>query len=621
MSELQFSSAYSGFVLATSLALLAWLFWREWQRPERRHLLWRLLATFLAVLSLSMLALQPSRVLRVPATEAVLLTEGFSLSRLTRFLDTAQVSHIFALGPSVWQSLQDSARVEHTLRITPVPDLAFLHRHFPDVHKLIVFGWGFEHSDTTDLAPFNISLLLADVPSGFRWISVPPSVSFGQPVFVRGLYYQASGEATMLCFASASQILDSLPLQPIGNTRFEFSTTPKQTGQYLYTLFSRTASGDTLWQEVVPISVVPADTITVLLIESAPNFETRQLKAWLAARGNHVASRTTISKENTFSEFLNLSARSLNALTETLLQDFDVLLLDASSLATLSAGECIALRRAIENGLGVFLFLNDAAELKRISSEWLRLFGVPAAATVPDDLHDAKVHIRDFPVSDVPPLPAVTALLRSDGRSKVLAHDAAERPLAIAKVHGLGHLGCSTVQDTYRWALAGRSELYAAYWLTILKNLARPNATQPEWRLLTVLPVVDQPLMLELRTLAPFPISVVRAGTMQDSLFLIQDLHEPTIWRGTFWARQAGWHAISDGRYTMWFYVFDKTARIAQRALVRHAFTQHYTNFLRPQAHRPPQVVQRRVALPLWPFLLLFVAAVGYLWAERKVLF
>lgn len=605
-------------MVAAGSALLAWLLWKEWRRPTQRHRVWRLIATSMAVFSLWMLALQPLRLTMRPAPSAVLLTEGSSLLRLRQFLDTVQIAHIFALGHTAFHTFQTSSALTEQ-RILPVPDLAFVRRNFPDVERLFVFGYGIAPSDTADLAHFDLTLCLDEPPSGFRWIDAPASAPLGAPIVVRGLYHHARNDTAELCFADPLRTVDSLKLTSVGDTHFEFVITPQHSGQYLYTLLSRTVAGDTLHKEHVPLCIEPVDTLTVLLVESAPSFETRQLRAWLAARGSRVASRTTISKEKTATEFLNLSSRSLSPLNDAVLSAFEVLMLDAVSLSLLSAAERAALARALENGLGILLFVNDIESLQQLPADWQRRFGVSTAAIMDDEPREVEVRLVDQSLADVPLLPAFATVLHHGGRTKVLAHTVLQQPLATVTLHGFGHTGCSAVQETYRWALMGRHDVYAAYWSTILKHLARPKPERSVWRLLTSVPTVNAPLRWLLHTRQPHPLGIVQTGAVSDTFFLMQDVYEPTLWRGTYWARTAGWHCLSDGRSSpMWFYVFDQRERTAQRAIEQQHLTQYCATFQHMRSDSSAAQVWHVERWPLWSFFLLFVLAVGYLWAEQR---
>ncbi|MDB5192555.1 MAG: hypothetical protein JWQ96_2118, partial [Segetibacter sp.] len=78
-------------VAGLSFLLLAFLFWKETNRVNKTGLVWRILASVLAVASLACLALPITynKTTRIDsAKEAVLLTEGFNADSLSAFLRT-----------------------------------------------------------------------------------------------------------------------------------------------------------------------------------------------------------------------------------------------------------------------------------------------------------------------------------------------------------------------------------------------------------------------------------------------------------------------------------------------------------------------------------------------------
>jgi len=583
------------------------------RRPNRRQLPFRLAATCLAALSLFALLVRPSKTIDVNFADAVLLTDGASLEQATAFIDSAKIPRVFALN----LAFKSSNNRPSSLNFTSIPDAAFLRRRFPDVRTLHVFGNGLAAHDLADLNGVKLHLHLNELPDGVHYAPALETSPFGKPIFIRGLYHQSGGKSARLYFSDASGALDSLLLVPNGNTRFEFSTTPKAVGRFLYTLSARTTAGDTAAIETVPTVIVPADTLSLLVLERAPTFETKHLKNWAATTGNRVAIRSVVSKGKTATEFLNIEKRSLARLTIEVFNAFDAALLDVASLAALSNLERDALKRAVEAGLGIFIMLDDAAEARRTFSDSNFFLDLNARQSEPE----RPVKPMGFGVSPsaVSPIAAAGLELKADDDAIVLVSDERRNPLVVSHYRGLGRVAVGVLHDTYRWVLEGKTNVHAAYWSHILNAVARRKLNEDDWRVITETPTVDMPIALNARAMSSVPVGIVRSGAAADTIFLAQDALEPTLWHGVFWARETGWHSISnnDQRPT-WFYVFGKHERRTQRAIEMRMLTKQFAEMQSALAAGDARQIKREEPMPLWWFFAGFVVAAGYLWAERK---
>ncbi len=583
------------------------------RRPNRRQLLLRLASTLLAVLSMVALLVRPSKTIDVNFSDAVLLTDGASIDQATALIDSAKISRVFTLN----LAFKSSNNRPSSLDVTSIPDAAFLRRRFPDVTTLHVFGNGLAAHDLADLNGIELRLHLNEPPDGFHYAPALETSPFGKPIFIRGVYHQSDGKSARLYFADASGALDSLSTIPNGDTPFEFSTTPKAIGRFLYTLSAHTATGDTMAVESVPIFVSPLDTLSLLVLESAPTFETKHLKNWAAATGNRIAIRSAVSKGKTTTEFLNIEKRSLARLTVEALNTFDVALLDVASLAALSNLERDALKRAVEAGLGVCITLDDVSEARRTFSDSNFFLDLNARQIEPE--RPVKPIGFGISPSAISPIAAVGLELKADDDATILASDERRRPLVMSRFRGLGRTAIGILHDTYRWVLEGKSTVHAAYWSHILNAVARRKLNEDDWRLAPETPIVDMPITMNVRSSSSFPVGIVRGKATVDTMFLAQDVLEPMLWHGVFWARATGWHSIAnvDSRPT-WFYVFGKHERRAQRAIEMQTLTKRFAEMQSSPVARDARQIKREEPMPLWWFLVVFVVATAYLWAERK---
>ena len=90
-------------------------------------------------------------------------------------------------------------------------------------------------------------------------------------------------------------------------------------------------------QQTLPITVKKIKQQKILILSAYPRFELRQFKNWLANNKHHVFWRSKISKDNYRFEYLNSSNRSLKRISNKLLSDIDLLILDTKSFQSMSS--------------------------------------------------------------------------------------------------------------------------------------------------------------------------------------------------------------------------------------------------------------------------------------------
>jgi hypothetical protein len=103
------------------------------------------------------------------------------------------------------------------------------------------------------------------------------------------------------------------------------------------------------------------ESIRILILASAPDFENKFLKNWLAQQGYSLSVRTSISTAKYSTEFLNSKKNDLNRINTTLLTNFDILIGDRSELSRLSTLENQAIQNQINKGMGLIIKA-DASE-------------------------------------------------------------------------------------------------------------------------------------------------------------------------------------------------------------------------------------------------------------------
>jgi hypothetical protein len=436
----------------------------------------------------------------------------------------------------------------------------------------------------------------------------PSSVSLGEPVTVAGTI----GPGRRVKLAGPGGPSDSTSAGPDG--RFRMADLPRNAGRYLYVLEADGAAPETLGVHVTP-PVPPR----VLVIAGAPSFEARALREWLARGGGVVAVRTAVSRERWHTQFINREPTALVPLTGSVLDQFDVAVTDARTLADLPAREQATLERAIrETGLGLVVIgtgdagrgttrrdASPASAIPHPSSLLTRFVTTPIPELGERSVRPVLAGIATPQVA----VPAEAAALRDGFAVETVLRDGAGVGIVQAAPRGAGTVALSLVDGTSRWLRAGEPGVYASYWSRVLRRTARAPVA---WRAADAPRVVDRPVILTGPADRDVLLVVAPSGA-RDSVYVAADPLDPARARGTYWPRDAGWHEAAGAVFHVrgagaWAGV-DAGERVAAtaRAIARAPLA----------AAAPPAREERRPVPLTWAFVL-FVLATGYLWMSRR---
>ncbi|MFQ5677200.1 MAG: hypothetical protein ACE5G1_15005, partial [bacterium] len=391
---------------------------------------------------------------------------------------------------------------------------------------------------------------------------------------------------------------------------------PRDTGRYVYGLSFQDSSGKLRIEERFGVVVVAPDPLRILILESSPRFQTKYLKNWLAEKDNHVAIRTTISKERFRYEFLNQSKINLNPIKYSVLRRFDLVILAGT---VLQDSELNALDRANrKEGVGV-LVLPDGDQL----ASFISVFKFKELPEL--DRRIVRIRLTDGPNHLSTPISVEPFEIEDESGLKTLLSDHTGRTISAAYRRGNGFIGASLLIDSYQWLLEGNQQDYAEVWSNLLSRLARRKTTLARWGLQQANPVfVGQPLRVYLRTTSVQPVGEIGAEFEQSTpVYLRQEVDEPDAWTGVYWPRQKGWHRLSvrdSPGEPLWFYVHGKQEWLALQRAKSLAATHEAELRSRFLEQRPDDVVIATTTplSPLW-FFMTFLGCCAYLWLENKI--
>lgn len=601
-------------LLISAALLLATSYWM-WQRTPRRRLRARMTANALALFALFALAVRPHwrAPIRAEAT-AVLFTAGAEK-------DAAPL-HDSLNAATLKVALPDYITNDaHELKI--IPDLDYLQRHFPEVRRVHVLGHGLPEYDWAESRELAITPHFTALAPGFKYVHWQKTLPLGESLFIQGQIVCDDSTQHFVTLIDPGGVADSVAIQPRESTSFTLRNKPREAGTQLYTLRLRTEQGRTLAVEPLALDVQPPRALRILILESAPNFETKYLKRWAAQQQARVAMRTTISRGRHRYEFINHPKLALHRIDAELLRDFDLVLTDAQTLQDLQTQERADLRTAVvQNGLGVLLLADEAAFQPNARNVD---FFLPFQCEAFPELEERMVRPswNSAEAQSVTLLPAMPFEILPDWRSVPLVRDAQERTLVAMQQRGQGRTALTLVRATYRWILEGHADWHASYWSYIFSEVAQRAPSNEVWMTASDAPIyVDRPVEFTVLTATPQPLGVVTiASAPRDTFFLRQNEIESLRWPGTFWPRTTGWHELSTGSGAgMRFYVHAKDAwQTWQQAEKIAATARHAEIANRVAQAQNPRIAWRSTAIsPAW-FFALFLLCCAYLWIERKL--
>jgi hypothetical protein len=338
------------------------------------------------------------------------------------------------------------------------------------------------------------------------------------------------------------------------------------------------------------------------MLNAFPTFQMKYLKNFLAAKGHQVVVKNRITSGKYKFEFLNTNRLNLNRLSLDKLSDFDLVIADARSLKAFSGSEEEALKQSIEaEGLGLLL-LDDVNQINSLNG--FSSFNFQSNSNSKILLENpAKIEVN-----------TQAFRLKSEiGLETIHLHDSGI--LSAYKRQGLGRVGVSVLRDTWQLQLSGQLKAYQLLWSNLTETLCKPDYPEIYWDFEGQIPVVHEPLELQIRT--PIFAPVVIENKVQ--IPLKQDFHNQQIWTGTVYPRETGWQNIrlsqDSSLYKSYYVHSEKDWKILQAYHTRKANRSYFNRV--PDKNQDLQKFLKAIN-PLW-FFVVFLFAIGGLWLEPKI--
>ncbi|WP_339793415.1 hypothetical protein [uncultured Imperialibacter sp.] len=488
----------------------------EWRRRMGRKLL-RLSALLLAFIGLAGILLRPHYQTESVLSDIMLLTQGYNEEEVDSLLQSNPGLNIY--------KAPGAADFKAAAELKSFNELAGIKER---VHY--VLGDGLPDYVFDDIAPFRFTYFPSSTPEGIQAINVPEKVSTNRRSAVSGIASQVA-PGSMIRWSGPEGKIDSLLLSS-STKEFSFGFTPKLAGKFIYDLELLDSAGSSTATYKVPVQVAEERKLKMVFISQFPTFESRYLKNLTAKQGHSLALRYQLSKDKFRYEFANQAEVPFRRLTTTLLDDADLLWIDEASLDALGREEANALNAAVDQGLGVFVTINEVSASRK-TSRW-----IPVQLTRYDaDTLSVAVDLgRQVSLSGVG--------LAIDRSPEVIPvwEDGSGSVLAAYAYQGLGKIGTALWQDTYRLVLKGQELTYAALWMEVIESLARRASVCCHIQVETKEPYfIDEPVRFTVISSLEEPPLVRYKG---ETVPLIESWQLDNVWSGTIWPDATGWDSL-----------------------------------------------------------------------------
>ena len=255
--------------------------------------------------------------------------------------------------------------------------------------------------------------------------------------------------------------------------------------------------------ETIALNVIDKPKLKMLISQSAPSFETKQIQNWAAENGAQIASFTQISKDKTSRQFINFSDDEKVIFTSPFssqsLNFIDLIIIDSTTLFELSDQQHSSITAAVEQGLGVYLIVDyeDAQNWSTHNSEIEsseienreRANSLAINSLFELDYLENQDELRlinwgkssfDRPLAIVPA--SISANLPAMYTSSLMQDQAGNSVVERIQL-GKGNIALSLLPSSYAIKTQGSSLVHSQLWQFLIKNIARKTQEYAQsWR-------------------------------------------------------------------------------------------------------------------------------------------
>jgi hypothetical protein len=432
-------------------------------------------------------------------------------------------------------------------------------------------------------------------PNGIIDLTLPKDAKAQFRSTITGTYNNDS-DSTKIVLEGPGGREDSVFISKKGITNFTLSFTPKQKGNFTYSLEINGEKG------IIPISVGPEKQMKVLVIQMFPTFETGYLKNALSA-DHKLVFRYQLSKNNFRYEYVNHQAIRTDRLTNEILDAFDLVIIDTDALTILSQSEKKNLEASISSGLGVLVLFNETPKSNRALQSIL-----------PITFKQISKDTAHFILTKTLSLPAWQIEAVNDGKIIATLKNK-DRILAGYVYKGFGKIGFQLLQETYKLTLEGDSSSYKNLWTTVLQKNARTPSENFQIKIENDIPIyANAPVTVQVIGSSPTSPTLIHNGI---EIAMAEDVVIDDLWKAKVWPDQSGWQELRiKGDSTKQSYYVSKNG--AWKSL---ATANSVRNTKAMASAQPIDSTSSWEYKPFasWLFYLIFLISASVLWLVPKI--
>ncbi|MFC3562777.1 hypothetical protein [Pedobacter jamesrossensis] len=584
------------------LILLAFSLFKEFKRTDKSRLIWRILASVLAIgcFALLIIPIKYETHLQQRANEIFLLTDGTNPDSVSKIKGKKYI-----LSSANATELKSS-------KAKSIENLSYFLKANTTIKKLNIYGYGLTDSELKSSKGYEISFHPSANPTGIISANWQPKIKATKSFLVQGIFQNAGKKPVKLILKGLGSTIDSVNINAQSTSPFSFKNKPKQTGKAIYQLIAL-QEGDTIAKEPVPFIVEEQPPMKVLILASFPDFEYKFLKKWLYDNQYPLAFRSQISKNKYSTDFLNMDSLNLNRINSTTLKRFDVLIIDEEELAAINTEERSSIDNAASNGMGLFIRISTVKPTTTLSAKFSR-YETPALKekTLSLNIKDENSKLTKLPIEQ-------NLFLKAGTNDQPLITDNTNKILVNSRISGAGKIIISSLSATYNWLLSGKKADYTDYWSTLLSKIARKKLELQSLRIIPQFPVVNQKIRFIADLSEENKIPSIKIDDVK--LSPRQNMELPFQWDAISWPQKEGWNNLSVNQLNQSFYVYQRND---WQSLKNQAKIESREQFLKNSVDvsdknaKTNQIIYNEVSK--WYFFAGFLLSAAFLWYESRII-
>ncbi|HEX8356748.1 MAG TPA: hypothetical protein VF610_05025, partial [Segetibacter sp.] len=474
------------------------------------------------------------------------------------------------------------------------------------------FGYGLNNEELNGLGKTSLVFHPNALPTGFSAITWQKKLAPGDRLFVQGRFNNSLSNPVKVVLTGLHTHLDSVMLPANSHINFQLKTIPRHLDRAVYNLVVFNKK-DTVGIEDLPVEIEEKKRLQILILSASPDFENKFLKNRLSQNGYSIAIRSRISKNIFQKEYVNVQGISLDNISGSLPDKFDVVIADATELRSINRSELLATQSAVQKGIGLIVKADSSSNK---SAFYLRDFSVVKGKATTNKniaLHLKNSHdtIPRFVVENTFHIrfrPGIQSIISDDGGAIFAAN----------VLYGNGKIVLTTLQNTYALQLAGNQINYDDIWSALLNAAAKKDLPVQVVTTSPALPRVHQPVSVSIKSTVANP-EPLQFG--EEKVYLQQDKLLPFKYTGTYWPRETGWlpNVSGEGKIN-WLYIYKNSGWYALNAFTKATATAQYARDNQPSKSNKKRLEKDvPVSVPKIYFLIIFITSAGFLWFEKKL--